>query len=69
MSADIINLRMARKHKKREAGDKAAEDNRRLYGRSKADREAARRRREDLETHIDSHRLESPGPSGDKDRE
>lgn len=65
MSAEIINLRMARKQKKRQAEDKTSETNRRLHGRSKAEREAARRRREDLQTHVDGHRLETPDTSGD----
>jgi len=57
MSAEIINLRMARKDRKRQDKDKAAEDNRRKYGRSKAERDAARKRRESLETHVDGHLL------------
>ena len=60
MSAEIINLRMARKHKQRQGKDKAAEDNRRKFGRTKAEREAARRRREELESHVEGHRLETP---------
>lgn len=68
MSAEIINLRMARKQKQRQDKDKAAEDNRRQYGRSKAERDAARKRREDLESHVDGHKLE-PGdaPGNDPD--
>ncbi len=42
MSAEIINLRMVRKQKNRQDKEKTAEDNRRKYGRSKAEREAAR---------------------------
>jgi hypothetical protein len=63
MSAEIINLRMARKQKKREDKDKTAEDNRRKYGRSKAERDAARQRRETLEAHVDGHLLEKPDGS------
>lgn len=65
MSAEIINLRMARKQKQRQDKDKVAEDNRRKYGRSKAEREAARKRREDLESHVDGHRLDPDAPPGD----
>jgi hypothetical protein len=66
MSAEIINLRMARKQKKREDKDKSAEDNRRKYGRSKAERDAARQRRETLEAHVDGHLLEEPhGPEAE----
>jgi len=64
MSAEIINLRMARKQKHRQDKDKAAEDNRRKYGRSKSERDAARKRREDLESHVDGHRLDGPDPDG-----
>lgn len=65
MSAEIINLRMARKDRKRQDKDKAAEDNRRKYGRTKAERDAARRRRETLEAHVDGHLLDkSENPDG-----
>lgn len=68
MSAEIINLRMARKQKKRQDKDKAADDNRRKYGRSKAERDAARKRRKDLESHVDGHRLnEDAEPGSDAD--
>ncbi|KZM48502.1 DUF4169 family protein [Labrenzia sp. OB1] len=60
MSAEIINLRMVRKQKQRQDKDKAAEDNRRKFGRSKSEREAARRRRDDLEKQVDSHLLDTP---------
>ena len=63
MSAEIINLRMVRKQKNRQDKDKAAEDNRRKFGRSKAERDAARQRRENLETKIEGHRLEGVKPS------
>jgi hypothetical protein len=65
MSAEIINLRMARKQKHRQDKDTAAEDNRRKFGRTKAEREAARKRREDLESHVDGHRLDGSDPDGD----
>ncbi|MDX5594058.1 DUF4169 family protein [Pseudovibrio sp. SPO723] len=41
MSADIVNLRQARKHQKRAAKEKQAEENRRLFGRSKAEKTVA----------------------------
>lgn len=62
MSAEIVNLRQARKRKQRETRDKEAEDNRRKFGRTKAERDAARRRRDELEKKVDGHRL---SPSGD----
>ena len=67
MSAEIINLRMVRKQKNRQDKEKTAEDNRRKYGRSKAEREAARQRRETLETHVDGHLLQKPdGPDAEQ---
>ncbi|WP_428644627.1 DUF4169 family protein [Roseibium sp.] len=65
MSAEIINLRMARKKKQRQDKDRSAENNRRKFGRSKAEREAARRRREELESHVDAHLLQKPGLADD----
>ncbi|MES0811194.1 DUF4169 family protein [Roseibium sp. SCPC15] len=66
MSAEIINLRQVRKQKKRQDKDKAAEDNRRKFGRTKAEREAARRRRDELESHVDGHRREPHDRPDDK---
>lgn len=63
MSAEIINLRQARKSMQRSDKEKSAEDNRRKYGRSKAERDAARRRRDDLEKQVDGHRLENAEPT------
>jgi len=65
MSAEIINLRMARKQKQRQDKDKTAEDNRRKFGRSKAERDAARKRRKEQETHVDGHKLDQNETSGD----
>lgn len=62
MSAEIVNLRQARKRKQRADSEKQAEDNRRKFGRSKAEREAARRRRDELEKKVEGHRL---SPSDD----
>ena len=58
MSAEIINLRQVRKQKNRREKEQTADDNRRKHGRTKAEREAARRRREELESHVEGHRLE-----------
>ncbi|WP_299817369.1 DUF4169 family protein [uncultured Roseibium sp.] len=65
MSAEIINLRMVRKQKQRQDKDQAADDNRRKFGRSKAEREAARKRRDDLEKQVDGHLLDTPRPPDD----
>lgn len=65
MSAEIVNLRQVRKQKQRAEKEKRAEDNRRSFGRSKAERDAARQRREELEKQVDAHRLTSDPSPGD----
>ncbi|MEP3046251.1 MAG: DUF4169 family protein [Roseibium sp.] len=60
MSAEIINLRQARKSRQRSDNEKTADANRRKYGRTKAERDADRRRRDDLEKQVDGHRLDRP---------
>jgi Domain of unknown function (DUF4169) len=60
MSAEIINLRQARKQKQRQMNEKTADDNRRKFGRSKAERDDARRRRDELEKQVDGHKLDKP---------
>jgi Domain of unknown function (DUF4169) len=63
--AEIVNLRQARKRKARADKERAAEENRALHGRSKAeklrDAEAARKSRDFLE----GHRRDRP--AGDHD--
>ncbi len=58
MTAEIINLRQARKRREREAKEAEAESNRARFGRTRAERERdeigeARTRR-----HLDGHRIE-----------
>ncbi|MFN3248930.1 DUF4169 family protein [Roseibium album] len=65
MSAEIVNLRQVRKQRKRTDKEKQAEDNRRKFGRTKAERDDARRRREHLKNQVDSHRLPGPGSSSE----
>ncbi|GAA0774078.1 DUF4169 family protein [Roseibium denhamense] len=60
MCAEIINLRQARKQKQRQKKEQTAADNRLKYGRSKEEREAARRRRAELEKQVDGHKLDAP---------
>jgi Domain of unknown function (DUF4169) len=56
MSAEIVNLRRARKARARaEKEDKAAE-NRRRHGRSKAEKQAESAERERAGRHVESHR-------------
>jgi len=68
MSGDVINLRQARKAAKRRDKDARAAENRRLHGRTKAERLEDRRRRETTERHLDAHRLsDAQGRSDTKD--
>jgi len=55
--ADIVNLRMARKHKARADKDRLAEQNRALHGRSRMERERDRQMADKAEKFIAGHRL------------
>ncbi|MHA6684082.1 DUF4169 family protein [Mesorhizobium sp. A556] len=55
--AEIVNLRMARKHKVRTDKERQAEQNRALHGRSRAQRDSDRKAAEQAEKFIDGHRL------------
>ena len=61
MSADIVNLRQARKAKARAEKDKASEANRRLHGMSSAERAKAEEARARLARHVEGHRRETDG--------
>ncbi|MFC3208462.1 DUF4169 family protein [Aquamicrobium soli] len=63
--ADIVNLRMARKHKARAEKERAAEQNRALHGRSKAEREQGKRTAEASKKFLDGHRLSDADPAGE----
>ncbi len=63
MSADIINLRQARKQKARTEAEARAAENRRAFGRSKAERADGEARAEVARRHLDGHRLDKD-PSG-----
>lgn len=63
--ADIVNLRMARKHKARMGKERSAEQNRALFGRSKAEREQDKRTAEASAKFLDGHRLSATDPSSD----
>ena len=54
MSADIINLRRARKAKERQAAAKRAEENRAKFGRTKAERVATDAERDRDARHLDA---------------
>jgi hypothetical protein len=64
--ADIVNLRMARKHKARADKERVAEQNRALHGRSTVERERDRQGAERAEKFIDGHRLSPVAGPGEK---
>ncbi|MGL4439855.1 MAG: DUF4169 family protein [Bosea sp. (in: a-proteobacteria)] len=57
MSADIINLRLARKQKARAEAGKAAAENRVSFGLSKAERVTAKAAKDIANRQLDGHRL------------
>jgi hypothetical protein len=59
--AEIVNLRQARKQKARDEKSRAAEQNRVLHGRSKADKQRDRLIADKAETFVAGHRLEPSG--------
>lgn len=61
--AEIVNLRRARKDRKRAAKDARAADNRTRFGRSKAQKCKAEAERGRAETALDGKKLaDDPGP-------
>ncbi len=58
MSAEIVNLRRARKARARADKEDRAAENRRRHGRSKAEKQAESIERERAERRIESHRRE-----------
>lgn len=56
MASNVINLRQARKTKTRADNDKAADQNRRLHGLTKAEKHADQRARQDATKHLDGHK-------------
>jgi hypothetical protein len=57
---DVVNLNKFRKRKAKEARDKLAETNRRLHGRTKAERARDALQKKQLETQVDGAHLEEP---------
>ncbi len=58
MSADVINLRRARKAKARAEQEKSAAKNRRVFGRSKVEKQRDAAERTAADRHLDAHRRE-----------
>lgn len=60
MSAEILNLRLARKRKARDERSRQADDNRQKFGLTKAQKQAAAHEKATLERTVENHRLVSP---------
>jgi hypothetical protein len=58
MSGDIVNLRRARKGRQRDKREHEAEQNRRLFGRTKAEKDRQAMERERSQNAIEQHRRE-----------
>ena len=58
MTGEVINLRLARKRKKRALKQAEADQNRISHGRSKADKERDRTHRDQADRNLDGHRRE-----------
>ncbi len=56
MTGEIINLRLARKRRKRALKQAEADQNRIIHGRSKTDKERDRKHRDEAARHLDGHR-------------
>ena len=61
MSADVVNLRQARKQKARADKEQAAAENRARFGRSKHEKSVTSAIKAKVEKALDQGRLEKPG--------
>lgn len=59
---DVVNLNKFRKRKAKEEREKRADTNRRLHGRTKAERAQDLLQKQKLETQVDGARLEREPP-------
>lgn len=57
--SEIVNLKRHRKRVAREQQERSAEENRRRFGRSKAEREREEAEEARAERHIDGHKRDS----------
>lgn len=60
MTADIVNLRRARKERTRTERQAKAAENRRVFGRTKAEKDKAAAEREQADRLIEAHRRDRP---------
>jgi hypothetical protein len=67
---DVVNLNKFRKRKARAEREKRAESNRRLHGRTKAERARDEQQKQQLTRHLDGAKLEpAPLDGGESDGE
>jgi hypothetical protein len=66
MTAEIVNLRRARKNRERAGREKAAEANRIAFGRSKAEKDATRANAKLADRRIEAHRRDR-NPEGEEE--
>jgi len=57
MTGDVVNLRQARKHRARQEKDQKASENRRKFGRSRAERLREQKAENQAKNNVDGHRL------------
>lgn len=55
---EVVNLRMARKRRKRKDDEIRADENRRRHGRTTVEKELERREAQTRQSHLDAHRLD-----------
>lgn len=64
MTAEIVNLRQARKSKARSDKDKQAEQNRISFGRTKSEKQLTNKLNDKASKALDDGHIEKPDPDG-----
>lgn len=64
MTGEVVNLRLARKKKKRAEAEAAAEANRISHGLSKAEKKRLKAHADAAARHLDGHRKDGKGKDG-----
>jgi hypothetical protein len=65
--AEIVNLRVVKKRKAKDAAEKTAAENRILFGRTKAEKQFERDANRKRERFLDDHRLETKPSTTEED--
>lgn len=69
MAGDVVNLRQFRKQKTRARDEKAAEQNRITFGRTKVEKTLTKALNETSERRLDQGRLETPAKGDRQDKD